>query len=151
MDFSKLTQRSQEALGAAGEVARRRGNPEVYPEHLALALLEQQFPQALLARAGADVPTLAAGAESSLSGVVNLNTATAEELQLLPGVGESRARAILEVRKTRGSFKSVEELTDVKGIGPAMLEKMRPHLALSGRTTARVESGASKPAADDAR
>ena len=98
-------------------------------------------------------PAFAAGAgdKASLSGVVNLNTASAEELQLLPGVGESRAQAILEVRKTRGGFKSVEELTDVKGIGPAMLEKMRPHLTLSGRTTARVESGASKPAASDAR
>jgi competence protein ComEA len=107
---------------------------------------------ALVLTSGLAAPALAAGAggESSLSGVVNLNTATAEELQLLPGIGESRAHAILEVRKTRGSFKSVEELTDVKGIGPAMLEKMRPHLALSGRTTARVESGASKPAAGDA-
>ena len=41
MDFQKLTIKSQEAVGSAMEMARRRGNPEVYPEHLCLALLDQ--------------------------------------------------------------------------------------------------------------
>ena len=43
MDFNKLTIRSQEAIAAAQEVARRRGNPEIYPEHLLLALLDQEL------------------------------------------------------------------------------------------------------------
>src|SRR5437764_12733870 len=43
MDFNKLTIRSQEAIAAAQEGARRRGNPEVYPEHLLLALLDQEL------------------------------------------------------------------------------------------------------------
>jgi competence protein ComEA len=68
-------------------------------------------------------------------GVVNVNTATADELARLPGVGESKARAILDYRKERGAFKSVEQLREVKGIGDAALERMRPHVALEGKTT----------------
>src|SRR5262252_8010688 len=43
MDFNKLTIKSQEAVAAAQELARRRGNPEIYPEHLLLALLDQEL------------------------------------------------------------------------------------------------------------
>ncbi len=43
MDFNKLTVKSQEAVAAAQELARRRGNPEIYPEHLLLALLDQEL------------------------------------------------------------------------------------------------------------
>src|SRR6187401_1051465 len=43
MDFNKLTIKSQEAVAQAQELARRRGNPEVYPEHLLLALLDQEL------------------------------------------------------------------------------------------------------------
>jgi competence protein ComEA len=68
--------------------------------------------------------------------VVNVNTAGLEELQALPGVGEARARAILEARKSRGGFKRVEDLLEVKGIGRSALERMRPFLTLEGRTTA---------------
>ena len=69
----------------------------------------------------------AAGAEEPrrLQGVVNVNTASVEELQLLPGVGEVRARAIVDLRKQRGGFKSLEELRAVKGIGDASLERLR--------------------------
>lgn len=112
---------------------------------------------ALLTFAVGALPATAAGSKSAsaasaasssakgaLSGVVNVNTASAEELQLLPGVGVSRATAIVDVRKRRGGFESIEELTDVKGIGPTMLDKMRPHVALSGRTTARRVDAGSK-------
>jgi competence ComEA-like helix-hairpin-helix protein len=81
-------------------------------------------------------PTEAAPA---LAGVVNVNTASAEELQLLPGVGEARARAIVETRKARGGFKSVDELVEVKGIGASLLEQIRPYLVLNGKTTALAE------------
>jgi competence protein ComEA len=72
-----------------------------------------------------------------LVGVVNVNTASTEELQLLPGVGAARAEAVIALRKQRGGFKSVEELKDVKGIGDAGLLKMRPFVRLEGKTTAR--------------
>jgi competence protein ComEA len=74
-----------------------------------------------------------------LTGVVNVNTASLEELQLLPGVGESRARAIVAARKQRGGFKSLDELVEVKGIGEASLARLRPFVRLEGKTTARIE------------
>lgn len=67
------------------------------------------------------------GAESR----VNLNRAGAAELETLPGIGPSRSRAILELRRQLGgTFKSVEQLLDVKGIGEKSLEKLRPHVTL---------------------
>ncbi|MGH3000626.1 MAG: Clp protease N-terminal domain-containing protein, partial [Gaiellaceae bacterium] len=48
MDFNKLTIKSQEAVAAAQELARRNGNPELYPEHLTLALLDQELPRELV-------------------------------------------------------------------------------------------------------
>jgi competence protein ComEA len=78
----------------------------------------------------------AAEAEAAPSGVVNVNTASAEELELLPGIGPSRAKAILEARRERGAFKSLEELEEVKGIGKGALERLRPFVTLSGKTTA---------------
>jgi competence protein ComEA len=77
----------------------------------------------------------AAGDQDSAPAIrVNINAASSEELQFLPGVGESRAQAILALRKQRGEFKSLEELLEVKGIGDASLARMEPHLTLSGKT-----------------
>lgn len=87
----------------------------------------------LLAVVIGQAPAVAQG--DSLQGKVNVNSATLEELQLLPGIGESKARAIVQAREQRGTFESVEELLEVKGIGPASLEKLRPYLAVSGETT----------------
>ena len=52
MDFNKLTIKAQEAVAAAQELARRNGNPELYPEHLLLALLDQELPRELVTPAG---------------------------------------------------------------------------------------------------
>jgi len=79
---------------------------------------------------------LPAFAADPVSGVVNVNVASISELQLLPGVGESRAQAIVALREERGGFKKVDELTDVKGIGESVLAKMRPYVRLDGKTTA---------------
>ena len=81
---------------------------------------------------------LATAQTTKLEGVVNVNLATHEELQLLPGVGPARASAIIEYRKQHGPFKKLEELTAVSGIGDKALARMRPHCALSGKTTARL-------------
>ena len=75
----------------------------------------------------------------ALTGVVNVNTASIEELQLLPGIGEARAQALVELRERRGGFKSLEELKEIKGVGDASLERMRPYVRLQGRTTATRE------------
>jgi comEA protein len=94
---------------------------------------------AALAAAGLALGAPSLAAEPALSGVVNVNTASEQELQLLPGIGEARARAIVEARKARGGFKSVDELVEVKGIGEAGLAQMRPFVTLTGQTTAREQ------------
>ena len=84
-------------------------------------------------------PSALAEGAPKLQGVVNVNTATAEELQLLPGIGASRAQALIAAREASGGFKSVDDLLAVKGIGEGSLARLRPHLVLEGKTTAHEE------------
>ena len=105
----------------------RRGRVRVHPLALLLA-----FGLWL-----AGLPAL--GEDARLTGVVNINTASVDELQLLPGIGEARANAMVALREKRGGFKSVDELLDVKGIGEPGLAKLRPYLAVQGKTTAKLE------------
>jgi len=60
--------------------------------------------------------------------LVDINSAEQWELQALQGIGEKRARDIIEHRRRIGEFKSLEELTDVPGIGPKTLARLRPYL-----------------------
>lgn len=71
-----------------------------------------------------------AGAQGK-SGLININTAGVAELQEIPGIGEKKAQAIIHYRNEHGSFQSVNELTQVKGIGTKMLEKMKPYIGLN--------------------
>jgi competence protein ComEA len=66
---------------------------------------------------------------------INLNTATKEELVALPGIGPAKAQAILDYRNAHGSFKSVEELKDVKGIGAKRFERLKGELSVAGAST----------------
>jgi ATP-dependent Clp protease ATP-binding subunit ClpB len=66
MDFNKLTIKSGEAVAAAQELARRTGNPEVTPDHLTIALLDQELPRTLVERAGASPDALRSEAEARL-------------------------------------------------------------------------------------
>lgn len=75
-------------------------------------------------RVGEVVTVAAAGAEAP-TGPLNLNTATLEQLDELPGVGPATAQAIIDERDRRGGFTSVDDLLDVRGIGPAKLEGLR--------------------------
>jgi competence protein ComEA len=61
---------------------------------------------------------------------VNLNTASAKELIRLPQIGPKTAAQILAYRKTHGAFKSIEELTAVKGIGARTIEKLRDRITI---------------------
>ena len=80
------------------------------------------------------------GSAVQVSGVINLNTATAQQLDQLPGVGEKAARRILEYRQ-KTPFTRVEELVKVKGFGKKKFEKLKPHLAVAGPTTLKVTKG----------
>jgi competence protein ComEA len=72
------------------------------------------------------------------SEVVNINTATAAELALLPGVGPSRADDIVAQRQVR-PFQKPEDITKVKGIGRKTFQEMRPYITVSGPTTAKAK------------
>jgi len=78
--------------------------------------------------------------------VVDLNSATASELEQLPGIGPSRALAILEFRKKHGGFSQISQLMRIKGIGRAMLRKLRPHVSLG---KAADTTGSARPKVPD--
>jgi competence protein ComEA len=64
--------------------------------------------------------------------LVNINTATAQQLSALPGIGEGYARSIIEYRETNGSFETVEELLLVDGIGQTRLEAILDFITVGG-------------------
>ena len=72
------------------------------------------------------------GLEQPAEGRVNINTAGLEELMTLPGIGEVRARAILDDREANGPFVYPEELTRVKGIGEGILAGLLDQITTGG-------------------
>jgi ATP-dependent Clp protease ATP-binding subunit ClpB len=122
MDFSKLTLKSQEAVGAAQELARRMGNPEIYPEHLTLALLDQELPQQLVP----DAAELRAQAETTLRGKPAVQGGTQQ-----PQVGAAFSRvldqAFDEARKLEDEYVSTEHLLLALDVVPRdeLLEKLQ--------------------------
>jgi ATP-dependent Clp protease ATP-binding subunit ClpB len=105
MDFNKLTIKSQEAVATAQELARRMGNPELYPEHLLLALLDQELPQQLVS----DAAALRAQAEATLGSKPRV-----EGLQQQPTVSRAFSevldRASAEARSMEDDYVSTEHL-----------------------------------------
>jgi ATP-dependent Clp protease ATP-binding subunit ClpB len=105
MDFNKLTLKSQEAVAAAQELARRMGNPELYPEHLVLALLDQELPQQLVP----DAAALRAQAEAELRGKPSV-----QGMQQQPNVSAAFSRALDraadEARRMEDDYVSTEHL-----------------------------------------
>jgi competence protein ComEA len=90
---------------------------------------------------------------SSGSGVVNINTADASQLALLPRVGEKAAQRIIDYRGEHGAFKKTSDLMQVKGFGAKTFEGLSAYISVEGKTTlgAKVKSPrkprAKKPAA----
>jgi competence protein ComEA len=82
------------------------------------------------------VPSARAADKTSLEGVININTASPEELRLLSGIGPARIRNILAYRQ-KHPFRTVEELARIKGVGRKTVRRLRLHLAVSGPTTAQ--------------
>lgn len=110
------------------------------------APVETARPEAPLATAG----HAAHGAASADDPVV-LNTATVDDFRRLPGIGEKRAAAMLALRDRLGRFRAVEDLLKVKGVGRAMLKRIRPLVRLDARAPpgldpkAALDGGAATP------
>lgn len=67
---------------------------------------------------------------AAVSAVVNLNTATLEQLMTLPGIGETKANNIMKYRELAGSFKTIEDLLNVEGIGPGIFQKLQGYITV---------------------
>jgi competence protein ComEA len=114
-----------DAIDAAG--GPRRG-AELDALNLAALLVDAQ--QVLVPRhvESAPVPASAAGtapATGTGTTLININTATPEDLEVLPGIGEVLAAAIVSYREEHGPFTTVDALIDVSGIGEVTLEEIR--------------------------
>jgi competence protein ComEA len=71
--------------------------------------------------------------EAKAGGLVNLNTASVAELEVLPGIGAKTAARIVDYREKKGPFKKVEELMNVQGIGEKSFLKLKPQLTVSAK------------------
>jgi len=110
MDFNKLTLKSQEAVAGAQERARRTGNPEVYPEHLTLALLDQELPQTLVARAGGSVETIRSEAAAAIASKPAVTGAAAQQPHVSTAFSRVLDQAFEEARALEDEYVSVEHL-----------------------------------------
>ncbi len=136
--------RAADAVSAAGGMT-----PDADPDRVNLASLLADGSRLYIPRRGAQIPAVptdqisvqstgqlsntatAAAAGTAVKQVIDLNTATAEQLDSLPGVGPATAAAIIEHRSRVGRFRSVNQLLDVPGIGEAKLASMRKQLSVS--------------------
>ena len=120
--------RAGDALAAAGGLAANADEGA-----LSLAQPLQDGERLAVPTARPAAPSAAVDLAVSRSGsvdlagasLININTASIEELDALPNVGPVTAQAIVDYRTTNGPFRAVEEITRVKGIGPATLEKIK--------------------------
>ncbi|MFO1518341.1 MAG: helix-hairpin-helix domain-containing protein [bacterium] len=87
----------------------------------------------------------AKASKKQVSGKVNLNTASAEQIDQLPGISPKKAALIVEYRKDH-PFKAVDELDNVKGFSPKSIDKIRPYVSTDGPNNLVVEGGKTKKA-----
>jgi len=118
--------RASHAIAAAGgftaeaEASSINLAAKVYDGQQLLVLLEGEMPP----KTTSDKKTLNPGQK------INLNTATLEELMLLPNIGEVKAASIIQYREENGEFRTVEQLGNVSGIGAKTLENLKEYIAV---------------------
>jgi competence protein ComEA len=115
--------RVADAIARAGGVTRRADRSFV---NLAAPLADGQ--QVVVPRAGSPLEFAAAGAAGVPAAPVNLNSATVEQLDGLPGVGPVTAQKIVDYRREHGPFTSVDQLDAIAGIGPTRIDNLRDHV-----------------------
>ncbi|MCP4199029.1 MAG: helix-hairpin-helix domain-containing protein [Proteobacteria bacterium] len=89
----------------------------------------------------ASAVSVSAGENASKQMTININTATVSELTHLPGIGASKAQAIVKHRE-KHVFKKIEDIMRVKGIGRKSFKKLHPYLAVKGTSTVMRKKGA---------
>ena len=109
----------------------RAVSPSVAVALIALAL------SSTAVRAAQRPPTPSASAQSTI--LINLNTATVVELESLPGIGAKTAERIIEHRQKNGSFKKIEELMNVRGVGEKSFLKLKPLITVAPPKTEAAE------------
>ena len=92
---------------------------------------------------------LIASLSTCVFAAVNINTANVEELQQLKGIGAKKAAEIVAYREAHGEFKNVDELTNVKGIGKATLEKLRQELVVKNEAEIKTKAEVKDKSSDD--
>jgi competence protein ComEA len=115
--------RVDDLVQAAGGLAA-----DADPDRVNLAALLTDGEKIYIPRVGEPLPADAVDNSASSSGAqpIDLNTASIADLDTLPGIGPATAQAIVDYRSQHGRFRSVDDLLNVRGIGPAKLEELRP-------------------------
>jgi competence protein ComEA len=110
--------------GSTNKAAQPTANPTANPTAQPTADKKpDNKPESVRVKPGSDGTMKS---KEQLADKVELNSANLEQLDALPGIGESKAKAILAYRQESGGFKRVEELAEIKGIGEKMLAKLKP-------------------------
>lgn len=113
----------RDAVMAAGGPA-----PDADLEHINLAVELKDQQQVRVPRKGEEATAgseASSGSSGESSGLININTATAAQLETLPRIGPAMAQRIVEYREANGPFKTIEELQNVPGIGPATFNGLK--------------------------
>lgn len=119
--------RVDDAVRAAGATA----DADLSQLNLAQKLADgQKITVPVAGAAPADGSSAATTADNDNGGLININTATQEELESLPSIGEVRAQAIIAYREEHGGFRTTDELMEVSGIGEKIFADISPHITV---------------------
>jgi competence ComEA-like helix-hairpin-helix protein len=129
--------KQQKPVSITNQIETLKGDCTIMQKSLKLILL-------VLFAIAASIPVLAADAPASSGKVVNINTASLEQLMLLPRIGPTVAERIVEFREANGPFKKATDILQVRGIGDASFELLRPYLVTEGQTTLQIKQTAPK-------